>query len=267
MMRNYYKLILIVMVISLLFVLPALYAEGGSARDQLVKNGIEYSEDGFVKCAGDGDIENVKLFIAEGMEINAKNKYGETPLMAAAVSSHTNIVKILLEKGAEPNTKDNDGSTALILSAMWDSPEIIKLIVAQGADVNVSNNFGKTALMLAAEYGQTENVNDLLRGNAKVNVIDNHGNTPLWFALGAEGNIQAVKLLVENGANVKTKNKDQSVPMVRAVRATPETVKYLIDKGAEINSVNNFGESVLGYAKEAGNPEIIKILKEAGATE
>ena len=85
-------------------------------------------------------------------------------------------------------------------------------------------------------------------------------------ALGEKGNIETVKLLVENGANVKIKNKDLSVPMVKAVRTTPEIVKCLIDKGADIKSKNTFGETPLSYAIEAGNAEIIKILKEAGAT-
>ena len=266
-MRNYCKLNLIVMVIGLSFLLPTLHAEGGNARDELVKNGIEYSENSFLKCAGDGDLENVKLFLAEGMEINAKNEYGETALMAGAVSGNTNIVKVLLEKGADPNLKDNDGSTALIASAMWENTEIVKLLVDNGTDVNVSNKYGKTALMLAAEYGQVENVKLLMKGGAKVNVKDNHGNTSLWFALGKKGNIETVKLLVENGASVKIKNKDLSVPMVIAVRTTPEIVKYLIGKEADIKSRNTFGHTPLDYATEAGNAEIIKILKKAGATE
>ena len=66
---------------------------------------------------------------------------------------------------------------------------------------------------------------------------------------------------------MKTINKDLAVPMMPAARTTPEIVKYLIDKGADIKSRNKFGNTPLSYATEAGNAEIIKILKEAGATE
>jgi ankyrin repeat protein len=189
------------MAIGLSLVFPALHAESGSARDQLVKNGIEYSEDGFVKCAGNGDIENVEL------------------------------------------------------------------IVAKGADANVSNNFGKTALMLAAENNQTEIAKVLIGGGAKVNDRDNHGKTPLFYALGTEANLETVKLLVENGANVGAKDKDLSGPMNYASLTTPEIVKYLIGKGADVNTRNTYGYKPLSNAINNNKPEIARILKEAGATQ
>ena len=73
--------------------------------------------------------------------------------------------------------------------------------------------------------------------------------------------------MVENGANVSAKNKILAVPMGYAASTTPETVKYLIDKGADINSRNTIGQTPLSYAIMSNKPEIVKILKEAGATE
>ena len=132
-MRKYCELILIVIVIGLQFVLPALHAEGGNARDELMKNGIEYSEDSFVKCAGNGDLENVKLFLAEGMEINAKNNYGETALMAGAVSSKTYIVRVMLEKGADIKSRNKFGNTPLSYATEAGNAEIIKILKEAGA--------------------------------------------------------------------------------------------------------------------------------------
>jgi ankyrin repeat protein len=45
--------------------------------------------------------------------VNARNEYGETPLMLAAQEGNLDIAKALLNKGAEINAKDLDQYTAV----------------------------------------------------------------------------------------------------------------------------------------------------------
>ena len=45
----------------------------------------------------------VQLLLKHGANIEAKNKYGKTPLFAAARSGSNRVVQLLLDKGAEKN--------------------------------------------------------------------------------------------------------------------------------------------------------------------
>ena len=111
--KTYNKLILILVSICLPLTLPDLPAKGGTAKDELAKKGIVYNEDSFVDCVGKGELEAVELFIAEGMEINIKNKYGETALMAAvACPSATQARKCLhsAERGSLSGMSSLSGS-------------------------------------------------------------------------------------------------------------------------------------------------------------
>ena len=68
------------------------------------------------------DIEEVKEFLAAGTDVNAKNKYGVTPLLGAAASGHKEIVELLIAKGADVNAIDADGKTPLDWAAHPDNP-------------------------------------------------------------------------------------------------------------------------------------------------
>ena len=60
-----------------------------------------------------GDLELVKLLIANGADVNQKNFRGGTALMAAAIDGIPSVVRYLLEQGADVNASDKDGITAL----------------------------------------------------------------------------------------------------------------------------------------------------------
>ena len=60
-----------------------------------------------------GNIEAVKQYLAAGTDVDAKDKYGRTPLHYAAGHGHKEITEILITKRADVNAKTNDGFTPL----------------------------------------------------------------------------------------------------------------------------------------------------------
>ena len=66
-----------------------------------------------IKAAEEGNLADVQGLIKQGADVNAKNKYGWTPLRLAARRGHTEIVKSLLANGADPSIKEKDGKIAL----------------------------------------------------------------------------------------------------------------------------------------------------------
>ena len=87
---------------------------------------------------------------------------------------------------------------------------IIKYLVDNGAQVNAyeENGMKIAPIHLAAMNSEEitlEPLKYLIEKNANVNVTDVMGNTPLFFAFGS-GNMKAVKLLLNSGADTKMKN-------------------------------------------------------------
>ena len=91
-----------------------------------------------------GDIEAVKLFIAEGVDVNANNLGGETPLHFAAAYGHKEIAELLIAEGADVNAQRDNGETPLDLATI-DNPKD----TAETADL-LRKHGGKTGEELKA---------------------------------------------------------------------------------------------------------------------
>lgn len=70
----------------------------------------------------------VRLLIAGGANINAKDKNGQTPLHMAVESGHTNEVWLLLAEGVDIDVKDNNGDTPLQLAKQYREREVIRFL-------------------------------------------------------------------------------------------------------------------------------------------
>ena len=77
-----------------------------------------------------------------------------------------------MANGANVNIKDKDGGTAIGVSSQDGHLEIVKLLIANGADVNICDNQDVTALLLASQNGYVEVVKLLLDKGANVNTKD-----------------------------------------------------------------------------------------------
>jgi ankyrin repeat protein len=74
-----------------------------------------------------------KLAIEAGVDVNAKDATGRTPLMKAAALGQVEIVKLLLEKGADINAKDETKKNAAWWAKVTGQKEILKILKAAGA--------------------------------------------------------------------------------------------------------------------------------------
>ena len=217
-----------------------------------------------------------------------------TPLMYASHRSEEVVVSFLIKKGAKVNAKNREGRTAL----MYSGGDSTKFLINAGADVNAKDNEGRTPLMYATYwhgYGSEESgklVDLLIKNKANVNAKDNKGNTALIYACrnSSSGlfdilNPNIVNLLIRAGANINEVNKeDGNTALLYAIYTyieaafywgwdkpeldnetlpTFETIKLLINNGANVNIRNKEGETPLSLSK--GYPELNKLLKGSGA--
>ena len=121
------------------------------------------------KAATEGNIERIKQLIADGADVNAKNRDGTTPLQTAAIRGHKEFLELLIANGADVNAKNEDGMTPLHCTAVgtslnylsregrygMDHKEITELLIAKGADVNAQDEDGETPVDWADRRNQT----------------------------------------------------------------------------------------------------------------
>ena len=92
------------------------------------------------------------------------------------------------------------------------------------------------------------------------------GTIEIWH-LTSHGNLENVKTLVEAGANLELGGGEYLTKPLGAtvLNEDLDIARYLISKGANVNSKSSTKSTPAGYAATRGNVEILKILRAAGA--
>ena len=72
-----------------------------------------------------GQREVVEYLISRGADVNAIDKFGITPLLAAIWEGHTECVKLMLQHGANKNGTTPEGKVYLEVA---EKPEIVELL-------------------------------------------------------------------------------------------------------------------------------------------
>ena len=189
-----------------------------------------------------------------------------------------NGVKRLISQGSISNFidyGDNQGHNALITAASKGYKDIVLLLLSQNANVNLTCIHGKTALTYAADAGYIDIVSYLLAKNANPNVKVNNGTTALLQAAG-KGYYSITEMIVNANADLKISgtyrsgnndgvNYNMTPLMVAAFNNHDLIVKLLLDRGSDVNFINEHGANALFYAIAKGNNEVAKILLEHGA--
>ena len=126
---------------------------------------------------------------------------------------------------------------------------------AGAANVNQREPFWKiTALHIAARQDYCPMIELLVEYKAGLEEADNQGDTPLGMAA-RHGNVAAVKLLLQKGANVQHRNSlrapnDLTVLHVAAGDAHNSTVRVLLEFKADPTAIAHDGLSVIDYVAE-----------------
>lgn len=182
------------------------------AANQTTKEIRKTTKDLLIAAAGRNDLAKVKNFLELGVDINAKDRNGLTPLTNAIRSRHEGMARFLMGNGAE-KPKDS------LIEAARCSLDFIRYLLLNEANVNERSKWElRTPLHQAA----------------------NHNNVPL------------LALLLEHGADLDAKDKNGNTPLYWAIKSNAvDAVHFLLSKGADASAINNAGESIAHHSAVA----------------
>jgi ankyrin repeat protein len=121
-----------------------------------------------------GSINELQQLLVTGTDIDARDEYGQTALMLAAVAGHTHVVEWLVERSARLDNTAKYGLSALMLAVVNGHVAIVGILVRAGASLELRGSgapgfAGKTALDLAIDRNHQEMVDILSQGPQRVN--------------------------------------------------------------------------------------------------
>jgi len=211
-----------------------------------------------------GSIENVRFLIEKGADVKARDNAGDTSLHSASRSGNVVIVRFLIEEGLDVNVRDNEGKTSLHSASQSGNVVMVRFLIEKGVDINARSNDGKTLLHAA---GSAEMMQFLLENSAlTVNVRDNNGYSTLHSVISSSFShnssilVEMVRFLIEKGADVNARGQHGETPLFgAALRSKIEVLHLLIENGADIEAQNNFGSRALHVA---ATHDVLPIVKE-----
>ena len=141
--------------------------------------------------------------------------------------------------------------------------EICECYLTAGMDVNSRDVDGTPMLNIAVRNENIEIVKWLLDNGADVKVIsEDRGYSPLMDAVW-RGNKEITSLLVEKGSDINILSKDGQTMIILAVGANNiEICKILCENGADVDIADTMGMSAYGYAKLFKKEKILSILEQ-----
>jgi ankyrin repeat protein len=175
----------------------------------------ELNENVLMDAAQEGNIGLVTKCLAEGIDVNATNFGGWTPLMFAC-DGRPDAIETLLNAGAKINIKNKNGSTPLMLAANRGLTNVVKTLVMVGAKLDEKENDGSTALLLAARACNWDIVTYLVLAGANVSIANQYGSTPLIEVSSCSNSPHLINFLLESGADINAKTADGRTALAHA---------------------------------------------------
>ena len=137
----------------------------------------------FFQSALEGNLEQVSAAIDAGANVNAYDENRHTALMLAAYNGHHHVIAVLIDKGADIALVDGMKRTALMFASTGPFTQAVEMLIKAGADVNATDNEEKwTPVMMAAAEGQLDIVKTLVANGADLKMVDIDGESSLDFA-------------------------------------------------------------------------------------
>lgn len=192
------------------------------------------------------DLNLIRKLIAQGINLESKNRQGYTALNLAASNEHEEVVRILIAAGANVNTEEELENRSPVYFAV-NNTQILTQLIAASADVTKANKHGSTPLEKAISEGETARCLLLIGATKDVNKRLEFNDTYLHQGI-IYANVEVIRALLAAGADQKA---------LDCLKRTPlEFAKYLLEQSKKTHPKESHKyQAVIEVLTEARQPE------------
>lgn len=124
------------------------------------------------------------------------------------------------------------GSVLMAAIHNYHSISLLQTLVRYSNNLELKNHAGQTALIYAVSESNTDAIRLLIENNADINAVDNCNRTPLHYAV-LRNNVESLRLLLDAGANIQLTAKTQGTPLELArTRENSEKIVAILEDAA-----------------------------------
>lgn len=218
-----------------------------------------------------------KMFLFFAVLFSA-NLFSLTPdeelLFRAARKNDVKTIEMLAKKGVNLNVREHEDDdeystkyTPLHKAISYNNKDALIALLELGANPNTRNGYGDTVLMTCASTAGKNNLSKIIIDDKKtdLNAKNKYGNTALRNAMSSQ-NYEIIKYLIEKGADIELISGTFGTALTYAVFENDiEMVKIIVEAGANVNARGNDGNTALHSTIWCSNYEIAKYLISKGA--
>lgn len=163
---------------------------------------------------------------------------------------------------------DHFARSTLTTAARFGMVEVVRSLCDRGADVNMVDTSGFTPLYMASWFDHVDVVEELLARGAHPDAVNAVFGWSAIYVAGVRQGYETIRTLLEAGANIDTVSQRGESPLfANAQVGNLPMVKFLLKNGANANKVNHEGMSPLAIAQYYQHPAVADLLSKAGAKE
>ncbi|AFM13344.1 ankyrin repeat domain-containing protein [Turneriella parva] len=208
--------------------------------------------------------------LERGLDKNAVNNKGQTPLMLAVQLGKKPVFEALLKAGADLNRNDAEGLSPLAKSVQLRRIDYLNSLIAAGANVNATPN---APLGLSYDTNQIKAFEALAKAGANLNATHEKSGLPLLIEMIRKERNVFAKFAIENGVNLNIADAEGNGPLIMVVKQTvPDLLPVLLSRGLSVESRDASGKTLLQITHQnimarltPARAKLFRALLDAGA--
>ncbi len=210
-------------------------------KTEIILSGERINSDGLVKSIRLSNNRLVKLYVRSGLDVNALDSAGISPLCVAAETGNLAIIDSLLSTDVNLVRRNKtNGLTPIYCAIKGNNIQVIDRFIQAGMSINTRNEHadGISPIHYASALGKDAVVSYLIKVGANVNVADLSGKTPLHMAA-AQNNIVVLFMLLNAGAIVDVRDDNGDTPIDIAEKSGHNNYIELLERHGASESIKS----------------------------